>query len=478
MIKALRAVAVLMGLLAAGCARPLEDIGVLRQKTLSEVHNNLIIGCETLDRGYADYHSYKEYLEPLGMRHIRLQAGWAKSEPKRGEYYFSWLDSIIDDAVSRGLEPWLELSYGNPVYPGGGTPFLSGGWPRGQEALAGWKAWVREVAVRYKGKVQQWEIWNEPENNLRREGRNPAEMADLAFETARILKEIDPEAIVAAYGIGRPRHANGVAELIALLSEKLHASGQEYLIDAVSYHGYHYIPEEPYFVEADSLKAILTKCNWDVPIWQGESGAPSVGYMGGAIADYPWTEVSQAKWALRKILCDHAHGIRTGIFSIADMNYASTDEINKKNYKGLLSTDENNRVLRPKMAYEAVRNLVSVYDNLSVACDSSAVKVYADSAMVYLFTDDVTGLHSAVLWKAGAAPTDECAKTPVKVALEGFRSRNPVCVDLLTGHVYRPRVRCCSGTSILKNVPFFDSPVIICDESQVSMATASAGLVE
>lgn len=456
-----------MLLLETGCTRSVEDIGVLRQKTLSEVHNDLIIGCETLDRGYADYHAYKEYLGPLGMRFIRLQAGWAKCEPRRGEYDFSWLDSIIDDAVSRGLEPWLELSYGNPAYPGGGAPFLSGGWPRGQVALDGWKAWVREVALRYKGKVHQWEIWNEPENNLRREGRNPAEMADLTFETARILKDVDPAAVVAAYGIGRPRHANGVAELVSLLADKLRATGQEHLIDAVSYHGYHYIPEDPYFVEADSLKAILAKCNWNIPIWQGESGAPSVGYMGGAISDYPWTEVSQAKWALRKILCDHAHGVRTGIFSMADMNYSSADEIKKKNYKGLLSTDDHNRVLRPKLAYGAVRNLVSVFDLLQTPCDSSAVKVQADSAMAYLFLDEVTGLNSAVIWRAGAAPTDKCDKTPVKVAIEGFRGRNPVCVDLLSGHIYRPRVRRGSGVTLLDNVPFFDSPVVICDMTQI-----------
>lgn len=462
-----------MLLLETGCTRSVVDIGVLRQKTLSEVHNDLIIGCETLDRGYADYHAYKEYLEPLGMRYIRLQAGWAKCEPKRGEYDFSWLDSIIDDAVSRGLEPWLELSYGNPVYPGGGTPLLSGGWPRGKDALEGWKAWVRALATRYKEKVHQWEIWNEPENNMRREGRNPAEMASLAFETALILKEIDPDAIVAAYGIGRPRHSNGVADLISLLADKLRASGQAHLIDAISYHGYHYIPEDPYFVEADSLKAILAKCNWIIPVWQGESGAPSVGYMGGAISDYPWTEVSQAKWALRKILCDHAHGIRTGIFSIADMNYASTDEIKKKNYKGLLSTDDHNQVLRPKMAYDAVRNLVSVFDNLQTVCDSLAVKVYADSAMVYLFQEEVSGMHSAVLWKAGAAPKDECVKTPVKVVLNESCGRHPVCVDLLSGYVYRPYVRRCMGTTVLKNVPFFDSPVVICDESQISMAAAS-----
>lgn len=167
-------------------------------------------------------------------------------------YDFDWLDHIIDDAVSRGLEPWLELSYGNPVYPGGGTAMLTGGWPRGPEAVEGWKAWTQELALRNKGKVHQWEIWNEPENGLRRDNRDPAEMAELAVISARIIKSVDPSALVAAYGIGRARQANGAEELITCLARKLYASGEEYLIDAVSYHGYHYVPEDSYFVEADS----------------------------------------------------------------------------------------------------------------------------------------------------------------------------------------------------------------------------------
>ena len=459
-----RFIAVLYLAIVAGCSE-CPDTAVLRQKTLAEVQNDLIIGCETLDRDYADYDAYKEYLAPLGMRYIRLQAGWAKCESQRGVYDFDWLDHIIDDAVSRGLEPWLELSYGNPVYPGGGTPFLSGGWPRGEEAMAGWKAWVRETAVRYKGKVHQWEIWNEPENNLRREGRDPSEMASLVVETARILKKIDSDAVVAAYGIGRPRHANGVAELVTLLADRLKATGEEYLIDAVSYHGYHYIPEEPYFVEADSLRAILHNCGWDVPVWQGESGAPSVGYMGGAISDYPWSEVSQAKWALRKILCDHAHGIRTGIFSISDMNYASGDAIKKKNCKGLLATDDSNRVIRPKLAYNAMRNLVSVFDNLSETCDSSAVFVSPpDSAMVYLFAEKNTGRHSIVLWKAGAIPVDSMETTPVTITVRGFVCRRPVCIDLLSGRIRRLRYHRRSDSITLDCVPFYDSPVVICDD--------------
>ena len=442
---------------AAGCVSP-----VLRQKTLLEVHNDLILGCETLDRDYADYDAYKEYLEPLGIRYIRLQAGWAKCEKERGVYDFAWLDHIIDDAVSRGLEPWLELSYGNPVYPGGGTAMLTGGWPRGSEAIEGWKSWTRELALRYKGKVHQWEIWNEPENGLRREGRDPAEMAELAVITARIIKGIDSEALVAAYGIGRVRRENGAEALITGLAAKLKASGELHLIDAVSYHGYHYIPEESYFIDADSLRAILAGCGWDVDIWQGECGAPSVGYMGGALADYPWSEVSQAKWALRKMLCDHAHGIRTSIFSIADMNYAASDAIKKKNHKGLLETDENNRVLRPKLAYDAVRNLVSVYDNLDVVCDSSAITVGRDSIVAYLFDDSETHLQSAVLWISGAAPTDSRQRGLASVTIRGFRCCRPVCVDLLDGRITRLRMRRRGGDAFFPEVPIYDSPVLIC----------------
>lgn len=90
---------------------------------MADTRNHLTIGCEVLDRDYADYEQYKKYLAPLGMRKIRLQAGWAKTEKVKGHYDFRWLDTIIDDALGRGLEIWLEVSYGNPIYQGGGTPF-------------------------------------------------------------------------------------------------------------------------------------------------------------------------------------------------------------------------------------------------------------------------------------------------------------------------------------------------------------------
>jgi hypothetical protein len=38
------------------------------------------VGCETIDRDHVIWDNYKDYLPPLGVKKIRLQAGWAKCE--------------------------------------------------------------------------------------------------------------------------------------------------------------------------------------------------------------------------------------------------------------------------------------------------------------------------------------------------------------------------------------------------------------
>lgn len=450
-------------------------IGKLKTKQLSEVHNNLAVGCETLDRDYADYHAYKEYLAPLGMRYIRLQAGWAKTEQKPGVYDFAWLDAIIDDAVSRGLEPWLELSYGNPIYPGGGTKFLMGGWPTSKVAVEAWCNWVRASAERYKGKVHQWEVWNEPDITIRRNNYDPQEIVDLAILTSRIIKEVDPTAKIAVYGIASGREVATADILIGSLAAKLKSTGEEHLVDWVSYHGYQYEPELSYFIDGDSLRKVLRRHNFDIDIWQGESGAPSVGYMGGALGEYDWSEQTQSKWDIRKMMNDHGNGVRTSIFSISDMNYSANDEVKMKNYKGLLSTDENSKVIRPKMAYYAVQNFVAVFDNLDLPCDIQGIKVDVSAVttphrkLVYLFSDRESELQSIVLWRGGATPIDGAWSDVVSVEVANFNCKKPLCVDLLTGVVYKIPYRKEGDNFIFDAVPYYDSPVVVCDRSLVEV---------
>ncbi len=453
-----------------------EQIGTLRQKTLSEVHNDISVDCGTLDRGYTDYHQYKYYLEPLGARYIRLQAGWAKTEKVKGVYDFAWLDAIIDDAVSRGLEPWLQLSYGNPIYPGGGSIFLNGGWPTSKEAVAAWMRWARATAERYKGKVHQWEIWNEPDNTLRRKNIPASGMVDLTIASARIIKEIDPDAKIAAFGLAAPRKVESCEALVSDLAKKLKANNEEHLIDWITYHGYQYIPENSYFIDGVALLDMLKRCDLNVAIWQGECGAPSMGHMGGALADCDWTEQTQAKWDLRKVLTDHGNGVRTSFFAMADMNYGSGDAIKIKNLKGIVATKtKNNHVSRPKTAYHALRNFVSVFDNFETICDKSGIEISApvyntfSKTEYYLFEDKETNLQSLVVWMGGYNPVHYNWYQYAEIAIDKFNCKEPVCIDLLNGVVYDLPHRKLGKSFKFNKVPYYDSPMVICDKSLIDV---------
>ena len=152
-------------------------------------------GARPIDREYSNYDAFKEYLPALGIKRIRLQGGWARTEKDPGVYDFAWLDHIINDARSRRLEIWLETSYGNPAYPGGGGRTLAGGFPTSDVGWQAWDTWVEMMATRYKDKVRDWSVWNEPEL---RDANKPELIIEFNIRTAEIIKRIIPEARIAA----------------------------------------------------------------------------------------------------------------------------------------------------------------------------------------------------------------------------------------------------------------------------------------
>lgn len=62
---------------------PYAKLGVLTPKDVSQTKNNITVGCETLDRDYADYEQYKEYLSPLGIKKSGFKAAGRKPKRKR-----------------------------------------------------------------------------------------------------------------------------------------------------------------------------------------------------------------------------------------------------------------------------------------------------------------------------------------------------------------------------------------------------------
>ena len=77
--------------------------------------SRLGLGFEKLDRDVFDPEKAYDKVAALGVKKIRIQSGWLKTERERGVYSFEWLDKIVDNLISRGLEPWMCLCYGNPL---------------------------------------------------------------------------------------------------------------------------------------------------------------------------------------------------------------------------------------------------------------------------------------------------------------------------------------------------------------------------
>lgn len=163
----------------------LTQIGYLATKNAHEIKSSpWSIGCETLDRDYGDFKQYKEYVGQLGVKHARIQSGWAKCEKEKGIYDFAWLDSIVYGLLEEGVEPWISLSYGNPIYKSEFT--LGAGVFTDDETM--WMKYVEATVSRYKDVVNEWEIWNEPNHR-----ESPLAYANLLINSIETVKKVQPK---------------------------------------------------------------------------------------------------------------------------------------------------------------------------------------------------------------------------------------------------------------------------------------------
>lgn len=451
-------------------SEPFPLVGQLAPKHIEQAQNDLTIGCETLDRDYAKYDEYKAYLSTLGMRKIRLQAGWAKTEKVKGVYDFAWLDHIIDDAYARGLTIFLETSYGNPIYEGGGTPSLSGGWPSTPEALEAWDNWVRAMATRYKDKVAEWEMWNEPDLNKSQVGDGKS-IVDLNIRTAEIIKSINPEAKIAALALARTTNK----PLCEAFLQEFQRRGKFHLFEWITYHEYVYRPEDMY-PRIDAFREMVAKYSDKIILRQGESGAPSARGFAGALAKYDWNEEAQAKWNLRRILSDKGKGIPTGIFSLSEFIYATGDHLQGKNAKGLLEIDDQMRIVRPKLAYKAMQHVVAIYDLLGPVLPSENVVLDTDKSYSrYYFKCKTAGKesHAFYFWLDGEIPLPTHRPEAIDITVTGAKIRKPVLVDMRSGQVRkisRRQISVDGNKTTYKEIPAYDGPMLIIDGALLTLA--------
>ncbi len=452
----------------------LPEIGRLKVRSVSETQcRHWTLGCETLDRDYADYDEYKEYLDPLGLVKIRLQGGWAKCEKVPGVYDFSWLDHIIDDARSRGLEIMLETDYGNPLYPGGGgldpqrrvqlagaapvAPPAKNGLPRSPEGLAAWDNWVRAMAEHFRDRVFEWAMWNEPDTNPETTAQ---EIVDFNIRTAEIILSVIPNARIA--GLSMASHPPSALYKYAELLKK---AGKAELFASYIYHGYTVNPDNC----ADSLhgmKRALEERKINVRLRDGEAGCPSEYMTVFALRELPWTEFSQCKWDLRRYIGDFGNGVESSVFTICDFNHIGKG-INRK---GLLYADADHRVVREKPVYRAIQHMASLFDGETRLIPECGAAVRAEKT-TFAFRAKRQGGLMGVWWDSSAAPGENTLPEKADLMLTG-EIREPAVCELISGRVFafpEEQILRLPGRMLFKDVPFIDSPLAMAGKNCIPM---------
>lgn len=443
----------------------LRQIGTLPTRTARELGaSDWSIGCETLDRDYADFDNYKAYLGELGIASARIQSGWARCEQKKGRYDFTWIDRIVDGMHEEGVRPWINLGYGNPLY--GSQKGLGSKIFTDPATMKAWLRFVEAIVTRYRDKVHEWEVWNEP--NLG-ENRNSYEAyASLLSQTVEVIKRVQPDAVIIGFSLSRM--PLGYTERVL---EILRERGQLGLIDYVSFHPYHENPDDA-TTGIEALDRLVKSYDPGIALFQGESGCPSTLEWAHALRYYEWDEYSQAKWILRRMANDWMMGIRSSIFTFVDLQYP-----NMQQSFGLLRTNLLKEVVYKRPSFHAVQHMVNLFGGELRPAGRLGFQTNTPRRLTVAGIEDGgEKCVGALVWQSDRVPGSSLLFEPVELWIEGLALRDPVLVELITGRIYAlPKYHGSTGGGRMKftGLPLWDSPVAIIERSALPAGTETLG---
>jgi hypothetical protein len=133
------------------------------------------------------------WMNDLGLHWIRQQVRWDSFEPSKGQFMWEALDGVVNTMNAQGYHIMLSVvrapAWANP----------SGGMALNPQDFADF---VTALAIRYKGKVAAYEMWNE--QNLASEAGKPIQIGryvQILKAGYYAVKQVDQLAVVVAGGL-------------------------------------------------------------------------------------------------------------------------------------------------------------------------------------------------------------------------------------------------------------------------------------
>lgn len=196
------------------------------------------------------------------------QVSWPFLQPQPGQWKFDVLDRMVADAQAHNVGVLLVLGQSpawasaRPQEPSGYRP----GFAAEPARLEDWVQYVSTVAQRYKGRIEAYQIWNEPDDKNHFSG-SLAKYIELTCTAYGLIKGIDPAAKVV---VGGTAGAGGHIEYL----DRFLAGGGKACIDVVDHH--FYVPRfGPEALAADirTVRSVMRRNGVDsMPLWNTETG--------------------------------------------------------------------------------------------------------------------------------------------------------------------------------------------------------------
>jgi len=382
---------------------------------------------------------------PAGMKLVIItmnQAEYYSSEQSGVELYWDkpelFISPEFDSGISQLVSNKINIYYMLNFWDKANHP---DGWKvanrfETEEDIAHYLEYVRFIVNQFKGRVQYYELWNEPDAGFPLQYIKPEDYVDLAKRTIPVIKEIDPQAKV----------------VVGCTSGTVNPQSREYLFkilnsdvmqfaDVVSWHPlYGNIPDSgqypEYFAAYPSLLAdIMDTARKNG--FQGEFIAGEISYGGSQcggcdVVDPTYTEVVWAKYTARGIILHFGNDVAVSLGGMSSQRL---------------------------IQFNTIRNIANVFSGMRA--DEFAVEAQTESATYQMFTfAGSDGSRLVALWADGVAVNYDPG-IPSTITIPGFAGWKATGIDVLNGFEQGLITEDENGNLVISDFLLKDYPIII-----------------
>ncbi|MDR2760117.1 MAG: hypothetical protein LBB78_12145 [Spirochaetaceae bacterium] len=330
-----------------------------------------------------------EFLDELGVVWMRNTFYWSDIERRPGEWDFARYDEYVEEGKKAGRKILAILAYDTSwIYEDNKrrrniTP----------ERLPHYLRYVEAVVRRYQGKIDAYEIWNEP-NWVFWKGTDQ-DFFELSRAALQKIRELDPPVKIVA---------GSFSWVPKKFIRDMFDAGALDGADAVSFHPYGVNPESS-LKQYDRFAKVLAEKGYTGEIWVTEVGYPTDGYYPTRVPEAVFPEYVVK--TLAGLAVRGAHTVFWYELTGAYFGGKEPNRVNSEYFFGLANPDYTPRV------GVAAYTLCGRYIAGAEYRPELPVRENLPPAVETLYFRGEGGLSTLILWNSGKSPL------PLRVKLPG-----------------------------------------------------------